>query len=121
MTALAALCLDILGRHPIPSCNVVGHSDVAPRRKQDPGEYFKWSRLAKAGIGLWPDVMTGEPVTEGDAPGILQEIGYETDDLTATITAFQRRYRPEKIDGQLDADTSQLLSVVQGLSVKGRA
>ena len=56
IAALIALCHGILARHPIPPARVLGHSDVAPARKEDPGELFPWARLAKAGIGLWPDV-----------------------------------------------------------------
>ena len=54
--ALITLCHGILLRHPIPSARVLGHSDVAPARKEDPGELFPWERLAKAGIGLWPQI-----------------------------------------------------------------
>lgn len=118
MTSLVALSLDVLERHPIPARNVVGHSDVAPRRKQDPGEHFNWARLAKAGIGLWPDAMAGEPVTGETVPSALEAIGYETEDFLATLMAFQRRYRPEKIDGALDADTAELVAAVHELVVK---
>jgi len=54
VAALTTLCHGILMRHPIPSARVLGHSDVAPARKDDPGELFPWERLAKLGIGLWP-------------------------------------------------------------------
>jgi len=54
MVALIDLCKDVLSRHAIPAQNVVGHSDVAPERKQDPGELFDWQRLASNGIGMWP-------------------------------------------------------------------
>ncbi|MBT4888262.1 MAG: N-acetylmuramoyl-L-alanine amidase [Rhodospirillales bacterium] len=54
MLTLIDLCKDILSRHDISACNVVGHSDVAPERKQDPGELFDWQRLADAGIAQWP-------------------------------------------------------------------
>src|SRR5579864_6043616 len=58
--ALITLCHGILLRHPISSARVLGHSDVAPARKEDPGELFPWARLAKAGIGLWPQAATGD-------------------------------------------------------------
>ncbi len=63
MTALTGLCREILARHPIAPANVLGHSDVAPSRKQDPGELFDWQALAAAGIGLWPTAESadGEP------------------------------------------------------------
>jgi N-acetylmuramoyl-L-alanine amidase len=59
MAALEELCRDILSRHPIPPYRVVGHSDIAPDRKADPGELFDWPRLARAGIGLWPPGAPG--------------------------------------------------------------
>lgn len=115
MTALVTLCLDILSRHAIPARNVVGHSDVAPTRKQDPGEHFAWSRLAKAGIGLWPSSMSTVPVDENTVGPALVEIGYEIVDVEAALTAFQRRFRPETVDGKLDADTAQLIATVRDL------
>src|SRR6185437_12839579 len=57
LAAVCDLCLSILSRHPIPARNVVGHSDVAPLRKQDPGELFDWEALAQNGVGLWPENM----------------------------------------------------------------
>ena len=61
MAAFTALAGDILSRHAIPARNVVGHSDVAPARKNDPGELFDWQRLAATGIGLWPDEKDAAP------------------------------------------------------------
>ena len=106
VAALEALARDILERHPIPPRNVVGHSDVAPRRKTDPGELFDWPRLAAAGIGLWPRAH-GEG--EGNVAAMLGEFGYETADLAATVRAFQRRFRPARIDGVADGETVALL------------
>jgi N-acetylmuramoyl-L-alanine amidase len=59
MKSVVELCTQILARHAIPARNVVGHSDVAPARKQDPGELFDWALLAKHGIGLWPKASVG--------------------------------------------------------------
>ena len=110
MAAVADLCLEILGRHPIPPRNVVGHSDVAPDRKQDPGEFFDWQGLADNGIGLWP-AMDG--AAEGDPRELLGRIGYRTDlELPVLITAFQRHWRPERVDGVADAGT---LARMQGV------
>ena len=111
MAAVAGLCLGILGRHPIPACNVVGHSDVAPDRKQDPGELFDWAGLARQGIGVWPGF--------GDAPvadvgAALREIGYPVADLATTVTAFQRRWRPGLVDGVADHGTRCRLADVLG-------
>jgi N-acetylmuramoyl-L-alanine amidase len=71
MTAVAALCREILARHPIPPDRIVGHSDIAPERKADPGELFDWPGLAAAGIGLWPQpAAVGEG--RGRAIGVVQ-------------------------------------------------
>jgi N-acetylmuramoyl-L-alanine amidase len=112
MRAVETLAAEILARHPIPPWNVVGHSDVAPRRKQDPGELFDWPRLARAGIGLWP-AAPGEP--SADPAADLARIGYELDDPGATAAAFQRRFRPSRIDGALDEETRTLIAAVAAL------
>ena len=117
MASLEALARDILARHPIPPRNVVGHSDVAPRRKIDPGELFDWPRLAGAGIGLWPE---GAVEGNGDAAAMLAELGYETVDMAKTVKAFQRRFRPVRIDGVADAETAgRLRDVLQIVRVSG--
>lgn len=107
IVALTALARDILGRWPIPAHNVVGHSDVAPRRKQDPGELFDWRRLAEEGVGLWP-----APSPSCDSPESIAEllagVGYEIVDPAATLRAFQRRFRPTRIDGVGDVETARL-------------
>lgn len=103
MGAVAELCLGILARHPIPARNVVAHSDIAPDRKQDPGELFDWQGLAALGIGLWP--MQGA-TPEADALTLLGRIGYRTDlPLPVLVTAFQRHWRPGQVDGVADAET----------------
>ena len=109
MAGLIDLAQDILARHPIPARNVVGHSDVAPRRKMDPGELFDWATLAACGIGLWPPEAE-ECVLEDDAiRSMLATIGYETIDLFATLKAFQRHFRPERVNGRLDWQTARLI------------
>ena len=108
MAALEDLARDILARHPIEARNVVGHSDVAPRRKMDPGELFDWPRLAAAGIGLWPAgaPADGADADEDEAKAMLADFGYETGDLGMTVTAFQRHFRPGRVDGSVDGDTA---------------
>jgi len=106
MTALADLAQGIVARWQIPARNVVGHSDVAPRRKQDPGELFDWYWLAQRGIGLWP--RPGQP--EGEATLLLAEYGYDTADPEAALVAFQRHFRPLSCDGVADAETLALLN-----------
>ncbi len=110
MAAVQALCLDILGRHAIPSQNVVGHSDIAPTRKQDPGELFDWRGLAAAGIGLWPEHGARAP---GGFAEHLVAIGYEGDDA-ATVVAFQRRFCPESLGRGADAATVDRAAWVAG-------
>ena len=110
MVALEELAGEILSRHPIPPRHVLGHSDVAPGRKTDPGELFDWPRLARAGIGLWPGDggETGDPAA-GDGEQLLAQFGYgigETVEIrTAAIEAFQRHFRPSRIDGVMDRET----------------
>ncbi|MDP6785494.1 MAG: N-acetylmuramoyl-L-alanine amidase [Rhodospirillales bacterium] len=115
MSALENLAQGILARHPIARRNVVGHADVAPRRKRDPGELFDWRRLAGAGIGLWPEAAVPATVDPDSLPALLSEIGYETKDLSATTTAFQRRFRPARFDGVADAETARLAAAVAAL------
>ncbi|HTT79293.1 MAG TPA: N-acetylmuramoyl-L-alanine amidase [Stellaceae bacterium] len=124
MAAVEALCGAILRRHPIPPDRVVGHSDIAPDRKSDPGELFDWPLLARAGIGLWPPPRTEAPAGRGRGVGIVQRaaaladlarIGYGvsagTEDVA--LAAFQRRFRPARWDGLLDRETAERLSDVR--------
>ena len=105
MAALKELAVKILDRHPIPARNVVGHADVAPARKTDPGELFDWAGLAAPGIGLWPDgdVSDGDPA---EVPAMLSDYGYDVTDAAAAITAFQRHFHPESLVGSADAETA---------------
>jgi len=109
MAVLEMLIGDIFSRHDIPPGNVVGHSDIAPRRKQDPGELFDWPRLARAGIGLWPEAEA-DAANAALAAEMLAAIGYETVDPAMTVAAFQRRYRPGRIDGVVDGETAALMA-----------
>ncbi|HEX7008219.1 MAG TPA: N-acetylmuramoyl-L-alanine amidase [Alphaproteobacteria bacterium] len=112
MAALVELARDILARHPIPPARVLGHSDVAPARKQDPGELFDWPRLAAAGIGLWPEGAAPREAPVGEVQALLARYGYAVpqsgalDPATvAVISAFQRHFRPSRFDGVPDAET----------------
>lgn len=110
IAALIDLCRGILVRHPaIVPRNVVGHSDIAPTRKIDPGLRFPWKTLADAGIGLWP--RAGAAPVSGDAHATLKRLGYTAqlpvEDIVAT---FQRRYRPAQVDGIADAETRGLIA-----------
>ena len=138
MDALVDLARAIVARHPIEPCNVVAHSDIAPTRRQDPGELFDWSRLAQAGIGLWPE--TGErtaqdrsPLRQGDSGAAvrqqqerLRSVGYglvADGDFGATtaavVRAFQRRFRQARVDGVIDGDTATVLDRVGALVAGG--
>jgi N-acetylmuramoyl-L-alanine amidase len=112
IAALIGLCRDIVGRHPaIEPRNVVGHSDIAPKRKDDPGLRFPWATLAASGIGLWP--RSGAAPLGGDIQVALQRFGYPpAADVTTTdiVASFQRRFRPAKADGIADAETRSLLA-----------
>jgi N-acetylmuramoyl-L-alanine amidase len=113
--ALSALCRDILARHPIPARNVVAHSDIAPDRKQDPGELFDWKGLARDGVGLWPGPWQGAAPSAAEAPALLARIGYRTDlPLPVLLRAFQRHWRPARVDGVADAETLARLAAVAG-------
>lgn len=128
MAAVCELCLGIVARHPIPPRNVIAHSDVAPDRKEDPGEKFDWEGLARNGIGVWPhgtpDLGTGGAVRDAaslrDVRAALASIGYRVmpegaldPALSTVLRAFQRHWRPEAVNGQADAGTlARLLGVV---------
>ena len=109
VSAFQALALDILERHPIPARNIVGHSDVAPERKPDPGELFDWQAMAMAGIGLWPDQAEYLEKNADRLHELLSDIGYEVTSPTAAIKAFQRHFRPERVNGRSDPETARLI------------
>ena len=113
MARLIALAQEILGRHPIPPARVLGHSDVAPLRKEDPGELFDWRRLAAARIGLWPEdpPALAEAPPEAEVRAALTRFGYGylDEDLGAVLRAFQRHFRPEGVTGEADAETAACL------------
>jgi N-acetylmuramoyl-L-alanine amidase len=122
ITALITLCQDLVMRWNIPQRRILGHSDVAPRRKRDPGETFPWHRLFEAGIGHYVrpaplhDGRFFMRAEEGKPIEALQALfaltGYDIpvtgvfcEQTQAVITAFQRHFRPERIDGVADAST----------------
>ena len=130
IAAVCDLCLSILSRHPIPARNVIAHSDVAPDRKEDPGERFPWADLARNGVGLFPlevpDKGIGAPVR--DAIGLrpvraaLAYIGYRVAPegsldpaLSTILRAFQRHWRPELVNGQADDGTRARLEALADL------
>ena len=112
MTSLVRLCHGILRRHAIPARNVVGHSDIAPDRKQDPGELFDWRWLAGQGIGVWTEDLAQSASFEAD----LEAIGYDPAMPQATvITAFQRHFMPMTVTGRADAATAARAAAITTL------
>ena len=128
MQALLGLAKAIVVRHRIPPERVLGHSDVAPSRKEDPGGLFDWRRLAGTGLGLWPAddfvISVQAPVlaagTSGPAVFDLQlalaAIGYQVEGTASfdpgteqAVIAFQRHFRPSRIDGVADQETASLI------------
>ena len=118
MAALIPLCQDIVSRHNIRPWHILGHSDVAPARKIDPGELFDWQRLSGEGIGIWPAVEKKLPASEdvADIQKKLAEYGYDIaptgiyDDQTrAVVSAFQRHFRPTNYSGTIDQQTAMIL------------
>jgi len=125
--AVIALCRDVLGRHAIAPQRVLAHSDVAPERKQDPGERFPWARLHVAGIGHWvapAPISDGKVIGPGDSGEDVAALqrdlagyGYPvavtgTCDAgtSSVVTAFQRHFRPARVDGVADASTRDTLA-----------
>ena len=127
MRALEQLAVDVARRQRIPRQRVLGHSDVAPVRKRDPGELFDWARLAQAGLGLWPAgdfaISPHAPLLEAGMAGpavfdlqtALSRIGYGIEgsaiydsSTEQVVLAFQRHFRQASIDGVADAETTSL-------------
>ena len=109
--AVVRLVADIKQRHHIGRGNIVGHSDVAPARKRDPGELFPWGQLARLRLALpRPSKNLMDPCwTEAGFLIALERFGYDVSDKMAAIIAFQRRFRPELIDGEIDAECRMIL------------
>ena len=127
INAVIALSKDIMKRH--GDLTVLGHSDIAPARKIDPGENFPWQGLAAAGLGYWPDMQTDdrrilfEAGTRDRGVAILQSglahIGYGArvsgvmdEETKLIVEAIQRRYRTGKIDGVVDIQTMEIVKAL---------
>jgi len=120
--ALILLCRGILARHAIPPRHVLGHADVAPARKEDPGELFPWQSLAAAGIGLWPtpapEAVAGWPAVARDLAAFGYDVGTgESGDpaVRPALIAFQRHWRQRLCDGEPDAESAAHLAGLRAL------
>jgi N-acetylmuramoyl-L-alanine amidase len=130
IAAVIALVGDVRSRWQIGDDRIVGHSDVAPTRKDDPGELFPWKRLAEAGHGLWVEAppAPGQPMAEGEESAAVfalqagfTRLGYDLPpsgkfdaDTKAVVTAFQRHWRQAKVDGIADGQTrAQLIALLR--------
>ena len=119
ITALIELATAIVDRHALPAAAVIGHSDVAPARKTDPGELFPWAELAAHGLGIWPATATPTSVETALAFAQLASIGYRFDlpntQPVQIVAAFQRHWRQARVDGRLDPETMGLIAAVARL------
>ena len=109
--AVVRLVAEVKDRHAITRGNVVGHSDIAPQRKRDPGELFPWARLARLRLALpRPTQKLMDPMwTKAGFLLALERFGYDVTDPLAATMAFQRRFRPELVDGEIDAECRMIL------------
>jgi N-acetylmuramoyl-L-alanine amidase len=130
LAAVTALCRSICTRHRIPPDRVLGHSDVAPTRKRDPGEKFPWKVLADCGIGIWvkpAPIVSGGPIFAlGETDAVIEEVqrqlarygyavtptGYLDGTTRDAVAAFQRHFRPIRVDGVIDRSTMATLQAV---------
>lgn len=111
VAAVVRLVAEVKDRHEITRGNIVGHSDIAPTRKRDPGELFPWAELARRRLALpRPTRNLMDPQWTGAGFLLaLERFGYDVTQPMAAIMAFQRRFRPELIDGEVDAECRMLL------------
>ena len=122
MAAVVALIQDIRTRYDIPNHYILGHSDIAPDRKDDPSEHFNWEWLAEHGIGVMPKSVAVDTMPSiEDAQHMLKSIGYAIEitgtldtQTTTVITAFQRHFRRSKVDGVLDLETVENMQGLLG-------
>ena len=111
--SLLVLLEDLKTRWRIPAANFIGHADMAPGRKIDPGVHFPWRRLAEHGYGLWPQDGTPPAPAGFDAMQALRAIGYPVDDMAATTRAFRLRFRARDDGGALDDEDRRILHALQ--------
>lgn len=115
--SLMRLLADLRQRHRLPAANFLGHSDVAPSRKSDPGPLFPWRTLAAAGYGLWCDTPLTSPPPESFDPLLgLRVIGYDTRQPAAAIVAFRMHFLPDALGGEpIERDGALIQCLMQAL------
>lgn len=111
IAAVIRLTARIVKRHGISRANVVGHSDIAPTRRMDPGELFPWDKLAEYGLAQARPAKAHTDPGWGDSAFLLalERFGYDIENKDAVVRAFQRRWRPETIDGIVDGQCRAIL------------
>jgi N-acetylmuramoyl-L-alanine amidase len=111
MAALVTLMMQIVPRYGITRGNIVGHSDIAPARKEDPGELFDWERLAKLRLALPRPAkyLTDPGWTDAGFLLALERFGYDIVEQDDAVRAFQRRFRPDNLDGVIDGQCRAIL------------
>ena len=132
MTSLEVLIKSLINNYNIPLYNIVGHSDIAPLRKKDPGELFNWKRLAKKNLSIWPNKLStsfSKNIKIGNKSNsilqvqeFLSEIGYKitkdgffSEETKLVLMAFQRRFRCHKVDGLFDDETGSMIKSIYDL------
>ena len=114
VSALLRLLRDIVDRYRMPAANILGHSDVAPRRKIDPGPSFPWRTLAERGFGLWCEPPYPEPPASFDAIAGLRAAGYDVADVDAAIRAFKAHFLPDDPTSELGPRERALIHCLCG-------
>ena len=107
---LIPLCQRIKAQYGLLDINIIGHSDVAPERKKDPGELFNWALLAANGLGLWPNLQAASS-KQLSANCLLRTLGYREESKDAVV-AFQRHWRQSKVNGLWDNECQQILNSI---------
>jgi N-acetylmuramoyl-L-alanine amidase len=128
ISALIRLCQKLKHKYHIKKENILGHSDIAPTRKPDPGKAFPWAYLARHGLGIWYNKKNAAQVKLNSYEELLKQIGYDTSNLSAATFAFMRRFIPEFIPDEkienlltkpypdtIDADQALLLQVLKAV------
>lgn len=105
ISSLVALLTRLKKEYNVPTQNIIGHSDIAPARKQDPSKLFPWKTLAGQGFGIWQDEILEEAPFDFRIEPALRIIGYNTKNLTAAIIAFKLHYIQTEVDAVLDRKT----------------